>query len=77
MVEKLPTNIEEKIMAELDELNKTPLEIDGRIFNPAACYQFSIHPPHFLYDTDCPDSLKEKIKAIISKYIIENERGAN
>jgi hypothetical protein len=77
MVNKLPVNIEEKIKAELDELNKTYMEIDGRRINPAACYHFSIDPPHFLYDTDCPDILKEKIKAIISKYIIENERGAH
>ena len=77
MVDKLSTNIEEKIKAELDQLNKSYLEIEGRILNPAACYYFSPHPPHVLYNTDCPDILKEKIKAIISKYIIENERGAH
>ena len=77
MVNKLPIHIQKKIKVELDELNLTYLEMDGRIINPAACYHFSKHPPHFLYDTNCPDSLKEKIKAIISKYIIENERGAN
>ena len=73
MVEKLPIPVEQLIKAELDELNKTYLKIDGGVLHPAACYYFNTNPPHILYNTNCPDILKEKIKAIVSKYRKDNE----
>jgi hypothetical protein len=76
MNNKVPPELEEKIKAELEQLNRSYVEVNGKPVNPGNCYYFDTNPPHVLYNTNCPDSLKERINQIISKYILEDEGSA-
>ena len=62
-----------KVKAELDELDRELIEVDGNRLKPSQCYHFDVSPVHVLFNTNCPDSLKEKVRAILSKYIPQYE----
>ena len=63
----------ENVRAELDELDSHLIDIDGKKLKPSQCYWFEVDPLHVLFNTNCPEGLKEKIQAIISKYINSDE----
>jgi len=58
----------EKMKRELGELERQFVNIDGKKIKPSQCYRFDVDPVHLLFNTNCPESLKQKIQAIISKY---------
>ena len=68
-------NINDKIIEELRELDKDPIQLEGGIaMKPSQCYSFSFYPkPHFLFNTNCSDELKNKLNSIFKKYYKENE----
>jgi hypothetical protein len=74
-MQEFSTDIIEKVRAELDELDKSPVEIDGIKLKPSQCYHFNLDPVHVLFNTNCPDTLKQKVEAILSKYL-PHESGA-
>jgi len=59
----------EQLTAELQELDKELVEIDGVHLKPSQCYHFEADPAHILYNTNCPDSLKQKIDGILAKHL--------
>jgi hypothetical protein len=61
-------NAYDKVTAELRELDKESVKIDGMLLKPSQCYRFSFQPLHLLFNTNCPDSLKEKILTIFKRY---------
>ena len=63
-----PTDIAEKIRAELGELDRELVTIDGKVLKPSQCFRFSADPMHVLFNTNCPDTLKQRVNAIIAKY---------
>lgn len=70
-------DIVEKIKAELDQLDQDAVIIDGIHLKPSQCYHFDIDPLHVLFNTNCPDSLKEKVQSILSKYVATDESSAS
>ena len=58
---------------ELEELDKELIDIDGNKLKPSQCYRFETDPAHMLFNTNCPDSLKQKLQFILSKYLPEYE----
>ena len=62
------TEIDNKLKAALDELDQEWVEIDGAKVKPSQCYHVDANPPHVLFNTNCPDSLKQKIQEILSHY---------
>ena len=54
----------EKLKAELGELDRFHVEIDGKRLKPSQCYRFDIDPAHVLFNTNCPDELKKKVQSI-------------
>ena len=64
----------EKVKAELGELERYFVKIDGKQLKPSQCYRFNADPLHVLFNTNCPESLKQKIQSIISKYAGDDER---
>ena len=66
----------EKVKAELSELERILVEIDGKKLKPSQCYRFDADPAHVLFNTNCPDDLRKKINAILSKYIRVDESRA-
>jgi hypothetical protein len=55
------------------DLDKEPVEFGDIRMKPSQCYTFSLNPPHVLFNTNCPDSLREKVPAILLKYFKEWE----
>ncbi|MGZ8517451.1 MAG: hypothetical protein ACXWWD_08880, partial [Chitinophagaceae bacterium] len=64
----LSPDILEKIKAELGELDRQFVEIEGKRLKPSQCYRFDLDPAHILFNTNCPDDLKKKVQSILSKY---------
>jgi hypothetical protein len=60
-----------KVCAELKELDKEFVEFDGIRMKPSQCYTVSLNPPHILFNTNCPDSIRDRVLAILSKYFKE------
>jgi len=63
-------NENNKILEEFKELDKEPVNLENGIsLKPSQCYSFSFDPkPHFLFNTNCSDNLKNKLLSIIRKY---------
>ena len=57
-----------KLKAELSELERDFVQIDGVRLKPSQCYRFNADPVNILFNTNCPESLKKKINSIIAKY---------
>lgn len=77
MSSPLEKYILDKVQAELDELDHDLVEIDGAQIKPSQCYRFETNPAHVLFNTNCPDSLKEKVQSILAKYIPADESGTH
>jgi hypothetical protein len=56
----------------LDALDKEMVFIDGNLMKPSQCYHIDVEPPHVLFNTNCPDSLREKINDILRKHFPAN-----
>jgi hypothetical protein len=63
------SNIAARIKEELMILENESVEANGIFLKPSQCYHFETDPPHVLFNTNCPSSLKERIQSIISKYL--------
>ena len=59
----------ERIKAELSELDRQLIDADGIQLKPSQCYHFGIDPLHVLFNTNCPDDLKQKVQKIISRHV--------
>ena len=64
----IPPEAFDKVKAELDEIEKTLIDIDGLPVKPSKCYYFGNNPAHILFNTNCPDQLKERVEGILLKY---------
>lgn len=76
MRRSLPWDILEKVKLELVELDRHLVEIDGKHLKPSQCYRFEVDPAHILFNTNCPEGLRQQIQYILSKYIPTDETGA-
>jgi len=56
------------IRRELEELEKEPVMLDGKLVKPSLCYRFFANPPYVLYNTNCPEDLMTAVEAILLKY---------
>jgi hypothetical protein len=65
----------ETLVTELKDLDRELVFIDGAMLKPSQCYRFGTDPVHLLFNTNCPDSLKEKINAILEKHLPSHESG--
>ena len=69
-------NSVENIIDELNALDKDLVQIDGSYLKPSQCYYFDTDPVHMLFNTNCPDNLKQKIQAILAKHLPGYESSA-
>jgi len=58
----------ERLLEELDRLDHEMVEVDGKQMRPSQCYHLGLDPIHILFNENCPDSLREKINAILKRY---------
>jgi hypothetical protein len=73
MRRSLSPKILQMVKADLSELDQDFVEIDGMKLKPSQCYRFDVDPAHVIFNTNCPEELKQKVQAILSKYIISDE----
>jgi hypothetical protein len=58
---------------DLDLLNKEWRDIEGSKLSANQCYHFETDPPHFLFNLNCPDTLRQKLQSLLSKHFPEYE----
>jgi len=68
VMEYLSNKLDNIIKQELAQLDQEMIEIDDIKLKPSECYHFSTNPVHLLFNTNCPQSLKDKISGIVKKY---------
>lgn len=73
MQKSLSWDVLEKVKFELGELDRYFVEIDGKRLKPSQCYRFETDPAHILFNTNCPEGLRQQIQSILSKYIPTDE----
>ena len=61
---------------ELSALDKDLVQVDGTLLKPSQCFHFERDPVHLLFNTNCPDSLKQKVISLVEKHIPHYESGA-
>jgi hypothetical protein len=66
-------SIKDRVKAELALLDEQPVEINGVRLKPSQCFHVGTNPFHVLFNTNCPDDLKCRVQAILSKYMPANE----
>lgn len=64
-----------QLKAELAELEREWVDVDGHKMKPSQCYRFESSPAHVLFNTNCPDKLKERIETLMNKYLRKDEGG--
>jgi hypothetical protein len=57
-----------RMVAELKELDREIVEVDGKLLKPSQCYRVTTDTGHIMFNTNCPDTLREKINAILDRY---------
>lgn len=60
----------EDLLSELEELDREPVLVDGKALKPSQCYHIGTSPTHVLFNTNCPEELKEKVNRILAKYYL-------
>ena len=50
-----------RIQNELRALDEHNIEVDGKQLKPSQCYRVGVSPAHILFNTNCPDSIKQKV----------------
>jgi hypothetical protein len=68
---------EQLLIEELKSLDSQPVTLDGATIKPSQCYHWESDPAHLLYNTNCPQDLKQKLQAIIAKYVQNNESSSS
>ncbi len=65
---KLPID---QLRDDLDELNREWMNIEGNSLSAVQCYHLETNPPHFLFNANCPETLRQKLEFILHKYFPE------
>lgn len=60
-------SFDERLQDELAALDDVPVEVDGKLLKPSQCYHLEMEPRHILFNTNCPDSLREMIMNIVNR----------
>ena len=67
----------EKIVTELGELDRQLVWVEGKLLKPSQCFRYETDPLHYMFNTNCPEELKEKVQAIFNKHIPAYENRAS
>jgi hypothetical protein len=57
---------------DLDLLNKEWRHIEGTPLSATQCYHFETDPPHFLFNLNCPDNLRQELNDLLLKHFPEH-----
>jgi len=57
---------------DLDLLNKEWRDIEGSSLSASQCYHFETDPPHFLFNENCPEALRQLLNNLLLKHFPES-----
>lgn len=63
----------EQFLAELAALDEETIIVEGKELKPSQCYHLGVEPAHILFNTNCPQSLKQRLNALLVKYRFSRE----
>lgn len=63
----------QQLRSALLDLDRELIDVDGIKLKPSQCYRLETDPAHVLFNTNCPQALKEKIQALLLKYLPHDE----
>ena len=72
MKQRFSPKVIDQLYAELQSLDHSFVDVEGKQLKPSQCYRFETDPAHLMFNTNCPESLKEKIEEILARYIHES-----
>jgi hypothetical protein len=58
----------DQLREDLDTLNREWRDIEDSQLSASQCYHFETDPPHFLFNLNCPEALKQRLKEILQRY---------
>jgi hypothetical protein len=58
----------EQFSQELKALDKETVEVEGKMLKPSQCYRIGLDPTHILFNTNCPQAVREKVNEILARY---------
>ncbi len=59
----------EKLVEELKELDHHLMLVDGKMIKPSQCFRYETDPLHYMFNTNCPEELKQKVQAIFKTHV--------
>jgi hypothetical protein len=62
---KLPID---QLREDLDDLNREWMTINGTDLSAVQCYHLETNPPHFLFNLNCPEGLRQKLRDLLEKH---------
>lgn len=74
---RIPEGDLAKLKNELERLDTGFVVVDGKTVKPSTCYYVGDNPAHILYNTNCPDMLRQTIEGILQKYISAEDQPAH
>lgn len=63
----------QQLRSALLDLDSDLVDVDGIKLKPSQCYRLETDPAHVLFNTNCPQALKEKIQTLLIKYLPHDE----
>jgi hypothetical protein len=63
----------DQLRGDLDDINREWRDIENSELSASQCYHFESDPPHFLFNTNCPDDLRKKLSGLLNKYFPKSE----
>jgi hypothetical protein len=70
---ELGKNAWDDLRVELENLDNEFVDANGVRLKPSQCFRITSNSFNVIYNTNCPDSLKEKVQSILQKYGDQDE----
>lgn len=67
----------DQLITELGELDRQLVQVDGKLLKPSQCFRYETDPLHYMFNTNCPQALKEQVQAIFNKHVPLHENRAS
>ena len=62
-----------KLVNDLNDLDRQLVKVEGKMIKPSQCFRYETDPLHFMFNTNCPEELKQQVQAIFDKHIPSHE----
>ncbi|TMI66412.1 MAG: hypothetical protein E6H07_11105 [Bacteroidetes bacterium] len=57
-----------KLVRDLNDLDRQLVKVEGKMIKPSQCFRYETDPFHFMFNTNCPEELKQQVQSIFDRY---------